>query len=46
MPPSINFGSCEYLHVVEAVMWDAAFLALGVVWFGLCFGYAIACERM
>ncbi len=32
--------------VMEAVMWDVAFLALGMAWFALCLGYAAGCARL
>ncbi len=33
-------------RILEAIMPDVAFLALGLAWFAICLGYAALCERL
>jgi hypothetical protein len=32
--------------VKERIMWDVAFLAIGLGWFAVCLGYTALCDRL
>ena len=48
---SLSYGAVAILRPAshparEVGMSDIVFLALGLVWFALCLGYAAGCERL